>query len=49
MFGRGEKERREIASLTKMMTAYTILALVDRFKIDMESELVHISEDVQHV
>ena len=31
------------------MTAYTILALVDKLKINLNTELVCISEEVQHV
>ena len=33
LFGRLEKDRREIASLTKIMTVYTVLSLVERLKI----------------
>lgn len=29
LFGRLEKDRREIASLTKLMTVYTVLSLAD--------------------
>lgn len=44
LFGRCEKERREVASLTKMMTAFTVLTLVDKMKLDMNTELVTVSE-----
>lgn len=35
LFGRLEKERREIASLTKIMTLYTALQLCDQLKIEL--------------
>ena len=44
LFGRCEKERREIASLTKMMTAFTVLTLVDKFNIDMSTELITVTD-----
>jgi D-alanyl-D-alanine carboxypeptidase len=31
LFGKMEKERRECASLTKIMTAFVVLKLLDRF------------------
>jgi len=31
LFGRMERERREIASLTKIMTCWTVLKLCERF------------------
>jgi D-alanyl-D-alanine carboxypeptidase (penicillin-binding protein 5/6) len=48
LFGKLEKERREVASLTKIMTIYTVLALLDKFKIDM-TRLVVIDESVYEV
>jgi serine-type D-Ala-D-Ala carboxypeptidase (penicillin-binding protein 5/6) len=47
LFGRCEKERWEIASLTKMMTAYTTLKLITQLKIDYETELITIPEESQ--
>jgi D-alanyl-D-alanine carboxypeptidase len=44
LFGRCEKERREVASLTKMMTALTVLTLVDKMNLDMNTELVTVTE-----
>ena len=38
LFGRLEKDRREIASLTKIMTAYTLLSLAKRFEVDIEKD-----------
>jgi len=49
LFGRFEKERKEIASLTKVMTAYTVLNLVEKLEIDVDTELVTISEEACHV
>ena len=36
LFGRGENERREIASLTKIMTCYTSLMIAERFEVNLE-------------
>lgn len=33
--GKREYMRREVASLTKMMTAYTVLKLLNEYQIDM--------------
>ena len=44
LFGRCEKERREVASLTKIMTAFTVFYLIDKLKIDMDTELVTVTE-----
>lgn len=38
-FGKLEKERREVASLTKIMTAYTVLDLIDRLGVSLESRV----------
>lgn len=38
-----------MASLTKMMTAYTVLNLVDKLGIDMTTELLTIGEEATHV
>lgn len=43
-----EKERRECASLTKIMTMYVVLQLLERFKID-DSTLVTIGGDAASV
>ena len=49
LFGRFEKERKEIASLTKVMTAYTVLNLVEKLGININTELVTITEEATHV
>ena len=49
LFGRLEKDRREIASLTKIMTAYTLLSLAKRFDVDIEKEVIEITSDVARV
>jgi len=36
LFGRMEKERREVASLTKIMTFYTALKLMERYADDVD-------------
>ena len=48
LFGKGERDRREVASLTKIMTAYLVYKLMEKFKVD-ESYLVTISADASSV
>ena len=48
LFGKAERERRECASLTKMMTFYVVLRLMERFKVD-EKKLITVSEDAAGV
>ena len=43
-----EKERREVASLTKIMTAYVVLKLMDRFSIE-DSTLIKVGGDAASV
>ena len=38
-----------MASLTKMMTAYTVLHLVEKLGINMKTELITVSEEASHV
>ena len=40
LFGKLEKERREVASLTKILTIYTVLALTDKFKTDLATPVL---------
>ena len=40
-----EKERREVASLTKIMTIYTVLNLCDQFELPISTTQIQISED----
>ncbi len=44
LFGKDEGERREIASLTKIMTFFTSLTLAKRFHVDLYSAVATISE-----
>ena len=44
-----EKERREVASLTKIMTFYTVIKLVDRFKIDVKHTFVKVCDEASCV
>ncbi|MFN7881285.1 MAG: hypothetical protein ACK5NI_02350, partial [bacterium] len=44
LFGKLERERRECASLTKIMTAFVVLRLMEKFNID-ESTLITIGTD----
>lgn len=39
LFGKLEKERREVASLTKIMTIYTVLRLCDKLAIDLDQKI----------
>lgn len=49
IFGRGETERREIASLTKIMTAYTALQLTKKFQLIPNQTIVTISDNASFV
>lgn len=49
VFGRLEKERREVASLTKIMTFFTVLKLCEKMKITYTTEKVTVSEDAEDV
>ena len=40
LFGKLERDRREIASLTKIMTCYTVLHLLDKFNLDESKVMV---------
>ena len=44
MFGKNEKEKREVASITKIMTCYVSLCMQERFK-KKDETLVEISDD----
>jgi len=48
LFGKLDKDRREVASLTKIMTIYTVLNLVDRLGIGLDFGIV-IEESVNDV
>ena len=48
LFGKLERERRECASLTKIMTGYVVLRLMQRFNIK-ETTLVKVGNDAAHV
>ena len=48
LFGKFEAERREVASLTKIMTIYTVLNLIDRLGID-PNERVTVDPSVTEV
>ena len=40
LFGRMEKERREVASLTKILTLYTVLSFIDRKAIKLDTKII---------
>jgi len=48
LFGKLEKDRREVASLTKIMTCYVTLQLLDRMKIT-DDTLIKVSGDASSV
>jgi len=41
--GKFETMRREVASITKMMTFYTVICIMDEFKIDPKKTLIAVS------
>ena len=45
IFGKQENVKREIASLTKMMTCYVSVVLIKRFKLDPKKFLIPISKN----
>ena len=44
MFAKQEKAQRQVASLTKVMTAYIILDLIDRYNLDWYKTKVRVLE-----
>ena len=49
LFGKTEHERREIASLTKIMTCYVVLNLSERFQLNEHETMVEISENAAEI
>jgi serine-type D-Ala-D-Ala carboxypeptidase (penicillin-binding protein 5/6) len=49
IFGKMEKERREIASLTKIMTCYTVLSLSDKLNLDKDTTMITISSEAANI
>lgn len=49
LFGKLERDRREIASLTKIMTCYVVLNLIEKFQIDEVSTIIEISENAANI
>ena len=49
LFGKQEYERREIASLTKIMTCYVVLKLLQRFNLDETTTMVEVSENAADI
>jgi D-alanyl-D-alanine carboxypeptidase len=49
LFGKNEKDRREIASLSKIMTCYVVLKLVKRFNVDEFNTMVTVSENAEGI
>ncbi len=43
-----ERERRECASLTKIMTAFVVIKMLERFKIE-ETHIIKVSEAAANV
>jgi D-alanyl-D-alanine carboxypeptidase len=44
LFAKNEKEKRQIASLTKIMTLTVILDLIEKYKIDARNTYVEVLE-----
>lgn len=49
LFGRAEAEKWEIASLTKLMVTFTTIKLCERLGINMELEMITVSQDCTDV
>jgi D-alanyl-D-alanine carboxypeptidase len=49
LFGKMERERREVASLTKIMTLYVSLNLLQKFQINEHEMTVTITENAAEV
>lgn len=49
LFGEKHKERKEIASLTKIMTLYTTLSIAKKFNINLKEEDVTVSREASRV
>ncbi len=49
LFGRNYSIRREVASLTKIMTCYTVLELAKRWNMDMETTLASVSRQAAFI
>lgn len=47
--GRRETERREVASITKMMTFYTSIQLINEFRLDYNRNTCTVSEYASEV
>ena len=44
-----DRIKREVASITKMMTFYTVLKLIDKFKLDAHETLLTVSRSASKV
>lgn len=44
IWGKNEHSSREVASITKMMTAYVVLRLIEQLKLDPLTSMVSVSE-----
>jgi len=49
IYGEYETIRREVASITKMMTFYTVLNFMDEYNIDPESTYITISRQAANM
>ena len=49
LFGKLERERREVASLTKIMTCYVVLNLANKLKLDENTTMIEISENAANI
>jgi D-alanyl-D-alanine carboxypeptidase len=45
LYSKGDSEVREMASLTKIMTAYVSLQLVKEFRLDLNKTMFSVSEN----
>jgi D-alanyl-D-alanine carboxypeptidase (penicillin-binding protein 5/6) len=49
VFGKKESERKEIASLTKIMTFYTTLLLADKYDMPLKTTLIPVSKNADGI
>jgi len=49
MFGKFESDRWEVASLTKLMVAFTVIWICEWFGIDIESHMIEVTEESTEV
>ena len=44
LFGKNENERREVASMTKIMTCFVVVSIIRKLDLDMENTMIQVSK-----